>query len=86
LDTRGYVFLKMQQYDKALADYEEAIRLQTVPRAFYLLGRGLALTNLERPGARQDLEEGLRLASTLPIDPQLADLVALAHQALDIVP
>ena len=83
LDTRGYVYLKAGDYGNALADYEQLMS-NGVDGAYALLGAGLAYFNLGDPDmAAELLELGLAIASedTCP-DPQLADLTAMAEQAI----
>jgi tetratricopeptide (TPR) repeat protein len=42
LDSRGLVYLRRNNYDKAIADYDAALRLGTKKSAWSLYGRGLA--------------------------------------------
>ena len=50
LDSRGFIFLKMTQFDAAVSDYDAALRIN--PKlAFALYGRGLA--RLEERGCRR---------------------------------
>ena len=41
LDSRGFIYLKMSQFDAAVSDYDAALRFNP-KRAFPLYGRGLA--------------------------------------------
>jgi tetratricopeptide (TPR) repeat protein len=50
LTSRAMVYLKMEHYAAALADYDAALKLQPdLPQALY--GRGLAEQHVEMPGA-----------------------------------
>ena len=50
LDSRGFVFLKLTQFDAAVSDYDAALRVNP-KRAFALYGRGLArLKNADASG------------------------------------
>ena len=83
IDTRGYVYLKLGQYDNARLDYEEIFNRGLEP-PYYLLGGGVAYANLgESDKASPLLEQGLEETEgvTAP-DPQLADLIAMAEEAL----
>lgn len=42
LENRGFAYLKMGQYERAIADYDAGLRLNPGNRADYLYGRGLA--------------------------------------------
>ena len=64
-DSRGLVELRMGQYDRAIADYSAALKLN--PRtAWSLYGRGLARRHKNDPSAQNDLN------AALAIDPALA--------------
>jgi len=64
-DSRGLVELRMGQYDRAIADYSAALKLN--PRtAWSLYGRGLARRQKNDPSAQSDLN------AALAIDPALA--------------
>lgn len=84
LDTRGYIYLKMEQYDKAKADYE-AIFDQDLRFPYALLGAGLTYSALgEADKAIEMLEEGLAgVEDTETPDPQLADLISMAKKSLE---
>jgi tetratricopeptide (TPR) repeat protein len=83
LDTRGYIYIKMEQFDKAKADFE-AIFDQDLRFPYALLGAGLAYGGLgETDEAIKLLEEGLaEVEDTESPDPQLADLIRLAEERL----
>ncbi len=54
LDSRGFVFLKMTQFDAAVSDYEAALRID--PKlAFALYGRGLARLRNDDPTGEADI-------------------------------
>ena len=83
IDTRGYVYLKLGQYENAKLDYEELFE-RGLESPYYLLGGGVAYADLgESDKASPLLEQGLEEteAVTSP-DPQLADLIAMAEEAL----
>jgi tetratricopeptide (TPR) repeat protein/S1-C subfamily serine protease len=82
LDTRGYIYLKAEQYEQARADYEEILS-QGIEHAYALLGRGLTYTALDEPErALELLDQGLEKSSDVQFpDPQLADLIERAEQA-----
>ena len=64
-DSRGLVELRMGQYDKAIADYNEALQLN--PRiAWSLYGRGLARHHKSDPGAEADLAAATAIDPSLP--------------------
>ena len=53
-DSRGFIFLKMTQFDAAVSDYDAA--LQVDPKlAFALYGRGLARLRNEDPAGEADI-------------------------------
>ena len=66
LDSRGLVYLRMNQLDKAIADYDEALRRQ--PRApAPLYGRGLAKVR------KGKVEEGrAEMQTAIGLQPELA--------------
>jgi tetratricopeptide (TPR) repeat protein len=70
LDSRGYVHLKLQNYQAAIADYDAAIRV--VPRfAVALYGRGVAKVK------SGNIEEGnADIAEALKLDGAIADRMA----------
>ncbi|MFN8457464.1 MAG: trypsin-like peptidase domain-containing protein [Anaerolineae bacterium] len=83
LDTRGYIYLKMERYDQAQADFEEIFNQGLhYPSAF--LGGGLTYAALgDNDKAIEWLNQGLeRVRAVVQPDPQLADLIALAQQKL----
>jgi tetratricopeptide (TPR) repeat protein/predicted aspartyl protease len=64
-DSRGLVELRMGQYDRAIADYDEALRL--APRiAWSLYGRGLARRHKNDPASQTDLDAAAAIAPALP--------------------
>jgi predicted aspartyl protease/tetratricopeptide (TPR) repeat protein len=64
-DSRGLVELRMGQYDRAIADYTEA--LQFAPRtAWSLYGRGLARRHRNDPSSKGDLDTAVAIDPTLP--------------------
>ena len=83
LDTRAYIYLKSGRYEDARLEYEDLIS-QGEQSAYQLLGGGLAYANLgEADKALALLEQGLEEAnSETAVDPQLADLIAMAEEAL----
>jgi len=53
-DSRGFIFLKMTNYDAAVSDYEAALRVDPkLPFALY--GRGLARLRNEDPAGEADI-------------------------------
>jgi tetratricopeptide (TPR) repeat protein len=42
LENRGFAYLKMGEYGRAIADYDAGLRLDPSNKADYLYGRGLA--------------------------------------------
>lgn len=80
LDTRGYIYLKDEQYEKAKADFEE-IFSRGLEFPYALLGGGLAYAALEESDKALDLlERGLEEAKEIKApDPQMADLIELAE-------
>ena len=63
LDSRGFVFLKMTQFDAAVSDYDAALQMDS-KLAFALYGRGLAkLKNEDATG-----ESDIAAAKTLQAD------------------
>ena len=54
LDSSGFVFLKMTQFDAAVSDYDAALRLN--PKlASALYGRGVAKLKNEDPAGTEDV-------------------------------
>jgi tetratricopeptide (TPR) repeat protein len=54
LDSRGFIFLKMTNFDAAVSDYDAALRIN--PKlAFALYGRGLARLKNEDPSGEADI-------------------------------
>jgi hypothetical protein len=83
LDTRAYVYLKLGQYENALADYERALGNFVDPQPESLLGRGLTFAALgEDRRAFMDFEAGLRFAALSRPNPQLIDLVIETQETL----
>ena len=84
LDTRGYAYLKAGDYESARLDYEELFNRGEGESPYWRLGAGLTYAALgESDRAVELLEQGLAEAQDIAApDPQLADLVALANQAL----
>ncbi len=70
LDSRGFVYFRMRQYDKAIADYEAALR--SAPRsAASLYVRGLAK---KRRGDTAGGDADIATANAL--DPTISDRYA----------
>jgi tetratricopeptide (TPR) repeat protein/predicted aspartyl protease len=68
-DTRGLVELRMGQYDRAIADYDQALQLE--PRnAWSLYGRGLARRHKKDPAAQDDLNAAVAINPKLPFRTQ----------------
>jgi tetratricopeptide (TPR) repeat protein len=64
LASRGFVFLKMTQFDAAVSDYEAALRID--PKlAFALYGRGLARLKNEDAAGEADLTAAKALQSDI---------------------
>jgi tetratricopeptide (TPR) repeat protein/predicted aspartyl protease len=64
-DSRGLVELRMGRYDKAIADYDEALR-QFPKIAWSLYGRGLARRHLNDPASKSDLDAAVAIDPSLP--------------------
>jgi tetratricopeptide (TPR) repeat protein len=71
LDSRGLVYFRMGQYDKAISDYEDALKKQ--PRAASpMYGKGLAKVK------KGQVEEGrAEMQAALALDPSLAQRARL---------
>ena len=86
LDSRGYIYLKMEEYANARKDYDEALA-QDFQSPYVLLGAGIAYERLSRmTDALPLLEYGLELLEKMDSDatsPQLADLLEMAQEILD---
>jgi tetratricopeptide (TPR) repeat protein len=64
-DSRGLVELRMGEYDKAIADYDQA--LQQAPRsAWSLYGRGLARRHKNDPSGQKDIDAAVAIDPALP--------------------
>ena len=64
-DSRGMVELRMGQYDRAIADYDEALRLSPkIPWSLY--GRGLARHHKNDTSAQSDLDAAIAIDPALP--------------------
>src|SRR6516165_10838638 len=64
LDSRGFVFLKMTNFDAAVSDYDAALRIN--PKlAFALYGRGLARLKNEDPSGEADIAAAKALQSDI---------------------
>jgi tetratricopeptide (TPR) repeat protein len=64
-DSRGLVELRLGQYDRAVADYDQA--LQLAPRTGWsLYGRGLARRHKNDPSAETDLKAAAAIDPALP--------------------
>ncbi len=75
---RAQIYTVQQQYDRALADYGQAIALDPDPAAAYY-GRGLLYAQQQQPAAAvADLQKALALTS----DPTLRDQITAALAAL----
>ena len=83
VDTRAFVQFKSGDYENAKLDYEELFSLE-FQNPYTLLGGGLASAGLgENERAKELLEQGLAEAGGVSApDPQLADLIAMAEEAL----
>lgn len=64
-DSRGLVELRMGQYDRAIADYTEALRLAP-KNAWSLYGRGLARRHRNDPSSQKDLDAAVSIDPGLP--------------------
>jgi tetratricopeptide (TPR) repeat protein len=70
LDSRGLVYLRQKNYDKAIADYDAALRLQ--PKIVWsLYGRGLAR---QRKGMTAQAQADIAAATAL--EPTIATTAA----------
>jgi tetratricopeptide (TPR) repeat protein len=73
-DSRGFAYLQLRQFDKAIADYDAALtKFGSGPwhEAYSLYGRGLARRGKgDRAGGDADI------AAALKLDPQIADTMA----------
>ena len=64
-DSRGMVELRMGQYDRAIADYDEALKM--APKsAWSLYGRGLARHHKGDPSGQTDLDAAAAIDPELP--------------------
>jgi len=64
-DSRGLVELRLGQYDRAIADYDAALKLN--PRtAWSLYGRGLAKRHKGDPSAQSDMDAAAAINPELP--------------------
>jgi tetratricopeptide (TPR) repeat protein len=60
LDSRGFTYLKLNRYDRAITDYDAALRLTRNAQSLY--GRGVAkLRNGDRAGGDADIAAAKRL-------------------------
>ena len=65
MDSRGFVYLKLGEIDKALADYDAALRLMPT-LASSLYGRGLAKKRKgDTAGADSDFKAATALRPTI---------------------
>jgi tetratricopeptide (TPR) repeat protein len=64
-DSRGLVELRMGQYDRAIADYNEALK-RAPKSAWSLYGRGLARRHMNDPAAQSDLNAAIAIDAALP--------------------
>ena len=74
LDSRGLVYLRLGRLDEAIADYDEAIKLQP-KQAWSLYGRGLAKQRKGLDGAA-DIQAGLAIQPSLAERAKQIGLVA----------
>jgi tetratricopeptide (TPR) repeat protein len=64
-DSRGLVDLRMGQYDRAIADYDEALKLD--PKiAWSLYGRGLAKRHKGDAAGKADMDAAVAIEPELP--------------------
>ncbi len=84
LDTRGYIYIKMADFEKAKEDFDEIFD-RDLRFPYALLGGGITYTALgETEAARKMLEDGLlEVSDSENPDPQLTDLINLAEEALE---
>ena len=66
-DTRGFIYLKRGEFDRAIADYEAGLRLDPPNKADFLYGRGLARTKKGDAGGDADI------AAAKAITPHIAE-------------
>jgi len=64
-DSRGMVELRMGQYDRAIADYDQALKL-TPKTPWSLYGRGLAERHKNDASAQSDLDAAIAIDPNLP--------------------
>ena len=83
LESRGLVYLRMGQLDKAIADYDDALKRQ--PRApGPMYGRGLAKVKQGKTAeGRADMQAAMALDPTLALRAQRYGLTALASDVVD---
>ena len=84
LDTRGYIYIKMAEYDKAKADFDEIFD-QDLRFPYALLGGGIAYAAVgNSEEARSLLEDGLSQVADIEFPgPQLTDLIEMAEKILE---
>jgi tetratricopeptide (TPR) repeat protein len=64
-DSRGMVELRMGEYDRAIADYDQALALAPkMPWSLY--GRGLAKHHMNDASAQSDLDAAIAMDPQLP--------------------
>src|SRR5262249_43058288 len=65
--VRGWIYYRRQDYDKALADYEQAIRLVPTETVFYRDRGNVALARKEYDKAMADYSKAIELDPTYPV-------------------
>lgn len=85
-DTLAYLYLKNGEFKRALDEYKTLDR-EGFDHAYLNLGIGIAYAKLDELEKASDrIEEGIRQIEDLVLlDPQLADLLAMAEQELDLL-
>ncbi len=83
MDTRGYAYLKLEQYANARTDFTASISLTSNVSPATPLGRGIASVMLgDQENGILDLEWGLLMAPLVATDPQIQDLLDQTHGVL----
>jgi tetratricopeptide (TPR) repeat protein len=88
LDTRAYIYLLLERWSEALADYDAVMDATPDTRPAYALGRGLTLLQLgDTRRGMDDVKWGFLIAPSYRSNPQTEDLLDRAHVVLlDLMP
>ena len=79
LDSRGFLHLRRKEFDKAISDYDAALKID--PKAAWsLYCRGVAKSHMGKPDAAADISAALALDSGLAERAKLYGVVAGLRQ------